>query len=551
MKRLILRGGKVLDVRSGALREADVAVEGDLIAEIGPGLTGDREVDCRGKFLIPGLIDAHMHIESTLVTPRSLAASLVRKGTTTCIADPHEFVNVKGAAALRWLVSAVRELPVTYEIMIPGAVPATPFDTNGAGKFLARDMAEFLGADGVLGLGEMMCFREVLANDREALNKLALWRGHPIDGHAPGLTDEENARYCAAGILTDHECTTFEEALSKLLAGLYVLIREGSGAQNLRAIVTGMLQNGIPFDRCCFCTDDKHLADIEAQGHINHCVNLAIECGMAPTEAIRVATCGAADIYGLGDLGELAPGKRADILVCESLARIEPELVVKDGRIVDDAWLTALPDVRPAPELLDTVHLGALTPERLAVPAHARDHVIGMVSGQLLTEHLFEALPQKDGYFVPDQNFNKLIVAERHGRNGNVAACALKGFGLRGGAVATSVSHDSHNLIAAGDNDADLIAAARRVETMHGGFAVVSGGEILAELALPVCGLVSELPSSEVRRKADEVIAAARSLGTRDGVDPVTNLSFLALPVIPSIRLLDTGLFDADRFEML
>ncbi len=551
MERLILKGGSVLDVRRGELLRADLAVAGGKIVEIGPALAGTRCIDCGGKFLLPGLIDAHMHIESTLVTPRTLSFLLAKKGTTTCIADPHEFVNVKGAAALRWLTGAVRGLPVTYKIMVPSSVPATPFDTNGAGKFLARDMAEFLGAPGVLGLGEMMCFRDVLEGKKEAMDKIALWRGHPIDGHAPGLSDEENVRYRAAGVLTDHECTTCADALSKLRAGLCVLIREGSGAQNLRSIVGGLRAQGVPLDRCCFCTDDKHLADIETQGHVNHCVNLAIECGVAPAEAIRMATLGAAEIYGLDEIGELMPGKQADILVCDSLERVDPSLVLKEGRVVDDSWLQTAPELPAAPELLDTVRLGELTSARIAVAAHEQDPVIGMVEGQLLTDHLVERLPQRDGLFLPNEIYNKLIVAERHGRNGNVAACALKGFGLRGGAVATSVSHDSHNLIAAGDNDADLIAAARQVEAMHGGFAVVSGGRLLAALALPVCGLVSEQPAAQVERGAQAVIDAARALGVPEGLDPVINLSFLALPVLPSLRLLDTGLFDADRFEML
>lgn len=548
---LVLKNARVLDVFTDAFYPADVAVCGEEIVGVGPGYRGRREIDCRGRYLIPGLIDAHIHIESTLATPCELGRQVVRKGTTTCVADPHELVNVKGAAALRWLLAAAADTPVRYEVMLPSAVPATPFDTNGAGRFTAADMAPFAADPGVRGLGEVMCFHEVVDGAPEAWDKLALFRGRPIDGHAPGLTGRALNLYRASGVMTDHECTTADEALEKLRAGFSILIREGSGAHNLDALVAGLLAHPAAFAHCAFCTDDKHMDDIAARGHINYCVNRAVALGVDPVTAIKMASTVPAALYGLQDRGAIFAGCKANLLLVDDPRRIEPVLVITRGAEVTDGWLAAFSEPPIPAELLDTVHFPPLTPARLAVPARAENDVIALVPGQLLTEHRRAAVPAKDGRFIPDETYAKLCVVERHGRSGGAAACPVTGFGLRGGAIATSVSHDSHNIVAVGDNDADLIAAIERLRVLHGGYAVVSGGRVLAEIALPVAGLITPEPAAAAEEGSAAVRAAARKLGVPEDIDPIANLSFLALPVIPHIRLLDTGLFDVDNFRLM
>ncbi len=547
---LVLKNGLVVDVCGGDILACDVAVCGDRIVGLGC-YEGEREVDCTGLYILPGLIDAHMHIESTLASPCELGREVLKKGTTTCIADPHELVNVKGAAALRWLLAAVARTPVDYRIMIPSAVPATPFDTNGAGMFTAQDMREFLDHPLVLGLGEVMCFKDVLAGRQHILDKLALFAGRPVDGHAPGISDREAQAYALAGIMTDHECTDYAEAARKLRAGMSVLIREGSGAQNLEAIVRGLLAEGKSLAGCAFCTDDKHLDDIATLGHINYCINRAISFGADPVDAIAAATVRPARIYGLRDRGAVLPGLRADLVLSRKLDRIEPVRVLRGGEFVDEAYLARFTDLPCPAELCDTVRFAPIDPARLVVPAGEKNHVIGTVPGQILTEHLFEPVPSENGLFIPAGPYAKLAVIERHGRNGNVAAAPIKGFEIHGGAVATSVSHDSHNLIVCGDNDADILAAAERVRALHGGYVVVQHGRVTAELPLEICGLMSARPAAELEKGVAAVTEAARRLGVPAGIDPVITLSFMALPVIPNLRLLDTGLFDVQRFEMV
>ncbi|MEG2083840.1 MAG: adenine deaminase C-terminal domain-containing protein, partial [Oscillospiraceae bacterium] len=357
--------------------------------------------------------------------------------------------------------------------------------------------------------------------------------------------------YRLSPILTDHECSTFEEALDKLRAGMHILIREGSGAQNLEAIVSGMLEHELPFDCCSFCTDDKHISDIDTLGHVNHCVNRAISLGMHPVYAIKAATINTARRYGLHDVGAVSAGMRADIIVTDNLEKIEPEIVFKDGNAVSSSMFDAFEEF-PVPEpLRHSVLFDSLTTKRIAVEAGDSNHVIGTVQGQLLTEHLVEHLPQREGIFQPNKLYNKLVTAERHGKNGNIAACALKGFGIERGAMATSCSHDSHNVVAVGDNDADIITATDRLRELQGGYVVVREGKVTAELSLPIGGLITDACGAEVSRRTSTVIAAARALGIPDGIDPLTNLSFMALPVMPSLRLLDTGLFDVDTYRLI
>lgn len=547
---LVLKNGFVVNVFTDEIIEADVAIQDGLIVGVGD-YEGDFELDCSNMFLIPGLIDAHMHIESTMLTPLGLSRIVLPRGTTTLIADPHEIVNVSGAAGLGYMLGACEEAPVNIHVMAPSSVPATPFDTNGAGSFDAAALRRFARDKRVLGLGEMMNFREVIDGDAESEAKLRLFEGKPIDGHAPGITWLETQYYRLAGVETEHEVSTYEDALAKLRAGFHLHIREGSGAKNLEPIVKGMLANGIPFDCCSFCTDDIHVEDIVSGGHMTRCVNLAIRLGMQPIDAIKCATINTALVYGPKDIGAISAGMRADIIVASDIMDIQPAMVFKDGKAVTPDFFKPYKEVKVPRELRRSVKLGELTSERIALRADGESHVIGLVPDTLLTEHLMRKLPEKAGCFAPDAEFNKLVVAERHGVNGNVAVSALAGYGLERGAVAASVSHDAHNVVAAGVSDGDIILACERLAELEGGYVVVADGEIKAELALPVAGLMTTESEAAVRRKTRELVEAARALGVRKGVDPLITLSFLALPVIPSLRLLDTGLFDVDKYEFV
>lgn len=548
---LVLKNARVLNVFTRRFVTADVAVSNGRIAGVGQ-YSGPVQRDCTGLFVCPGFVDAHLHIESSMATPFELARAVLPWGTTTLVADPHEIVNVCGAAGVSWLLDATEDLPVNAYVMLPSSVPATPFETNGA-DFTAADMAPFWDHPRVLGLGEVMCYTAVTAGDEVILGKLdaAKAAGKTADGHAPGLSGRDLQTYAAAGIATEHECTTFAEAREKLEAGLAVLIREGSAAHNLPALVTGLLESDLPTERCAFCTDDKHLDDIARDGHIRWNVRLAIALGMAPEEALCMASYHAARLYGLdGELGAVAPGRRADLVLLDDLTDVHVCGVYKDGVPAEACF--AGRRAAPVPEvLLHTVRVAPLSPARLALPAAGPVHCVELVPGQIVTRDAYEEVPSRDGLFAPDSVYSKLCVIERHGKNGNVSVCPLKGYGIRGGAVATTVAHDSHNVIAAGDNDGDILLAVEALRQMGGGYVLAAGGEVLGRVPLAVAGLLSTAPWEETQAATAAILQKAHAMGIPPTVDPFITLSFLALPVIPTLRLTDRGLFDVERFALL
>ncbi|MEA4911059.1 MAG: adenine deaminase [Oscillospiraceae bacterium] len=546
---LVLKNGYVINVFTEEILKADVAIVDDLIVGVGD-YEGKKEIDCTGKYIAPGFIDVHMHIESTMVMPLELSKALLKRGTTSIIADPHEIVNVKGKKAMRFLLDSIKGAPMNFLIMVPSSVPCTGFDTNGSGPFLAGDMEEFVGAPNVLGLGELMCFHDVINSEPNALAKLQLFKKDLRDGHAPGITGKEIQSYRLAGVNNDHECVDFAEVREKMRAGFNIYIREGSAARNLESIVKGILEHHIPFEQCAFCTDDKHLEDIDHEGHIDHCVRKAIALGVPPIKAIKMASLFPARMCRLRKLGAVGARFKADIVVLDSLEQVNPLFVIKSGHLITDDYLNSVHYTVTDKELLNTVQYGELTPERLALPRREKNHVISLVKDQLLTEHLLESIPGNE-MFIPDAVYSKVAVLERHGKNGNVAVAPLKGFGIKNGAVGSSVSHDSHNVVIAGDNDADIILAARRIRELGGGYVVTSGGEVKAELPLPIAGLMSDQPKDVVEACVHRILDAAAALGVSEDIDPMITLSFVALPVIPSIRLLDTGLFDVEKFDMI
>lgn len=547
--KLVFKNAQVVNVFTKQVEQADVAVEACVIAGVGQ-YSGEEEVDCTGLYLCPGFVDAHIHVESTMAVPYEFARAVAMSGTTTVVADPHEIVNVCGAPAVEWLLKASEALPVDIYWMMPSSVPATPFETNGA-PFTAQEMAPFAQmGPRVAGLGEVMCYPDVVAGTGEIYGKLALFAHKHIDGHAPGLSGKALAAYAAAGIETEHECTSFAEAKEKLAAGLAILVREGSAAKNLTAIVEGLLKEGLPTDRFLFCTDDKHLDDIAREGHIRWNVHQAVQLGMPVVDAICMASYNAARVYGLKGVGAIAPGYRADIVLLDDWKQVHVHAVYKDGVPVEQKIAAARRVPAPA-ALTHTMHFAPVTPQQLALPVQGKAHVIEMVPYQIVTRHAVEPVPSENGLFRPNKTYSKLCVIERHGRGGNIAVCPLKGYGITGGAIATSVAHDSHNIIAAGDNDGDIALAVNHLQKTGGGYALAAGGRILGALALPVGGLMSEAPWEQTRDETNAILKQAAKMGIPYHVDPFISLSFMALPVIPSLRLTDRGLFDVDTFAFV
>jgi adenine deaminase len=517
-------------------------VSGDTIAGVGR-YEGRREIDCRDLYLCPGLIDAHCHIESSMAVPAEFSRAVLPSGTTTLIADPHEIVNVCGAQGFQFMLIDAARAVCDIFYMIPSCVPATEFETSGA-AFAAPDMRPFLRHPRVLGLAEVMCFPDVVSGNKAVLNKIRLFRNRIIDGHAPGLGGNALQAYAAAGISTDHEATTFSEAAEKARAGLAVLVREGSAAHNLRDILKGVVESGLSTRRFLFCTDDKHLDDIRREGHIVHNVRMAIKLGVPPVEAVAMATYNTAEHYGLRDRGAVAAGRRADLLLLSDLAAMRIEGVYRGGVSAGELLKKPHDPPRIPDAVLHSVHLKPVAPDDLRLKVVGKTDVIGMIPSQLLTRHLLEVVPATGGYFMPSAVYAKLCVLERHGKNGNIAVAPLKGYGIRGGAVATTVAHDSHNVIAAGDNDRDIAVAVNHLRETGGGYAVAQDGIVTGSLPLKVTGLMSNEPCETVERQMRIILDTAKKLQIAKGMEPFISLSFLALPVIPTLRLTDRGLID-------
>lgn len=539
---LVFKNANVVNVFTQEIIRADVAVTGGRIAGVGR-YGGPREIDCTNLFLCPGLIDAHCHIESSMAVPTEFSRAVLPSGTTTLICDPHEIVNVCSAQGLRFMLDSAERSVCELFYMLPSCVPATAFETSGA-SFTADDMRAFLREPRVLGLAEVMSFPDVVAGSGAVLDKIRLFKNHRIDGHAPGLAGNALQAYAAAGISSDHEAATFAEAMEKARTGLAVLVREGSAAHNLTAVMKGVVKTGLSTRRFLFCTDDKHLDDIRRDGHVIHNVRMAIRLGVPPAEAISMATFNTAQHYGLHDRGAIAAGRRADLLLLSDLNSMCVEAVYRSG-VTADTLLSRPADAPPVPDdILNSVHLKPVTPDDLKLRIAGKTDVIGMIPHEILTRHLREEVPTVDGFFRPNAEYSKLCVLERHGKNGNIAVAPLKGYGVRGGAIATSVAHDSHNVIAAGDNDRDIAAAVNNIRAIGGGYAVVQNGAVTGSLPLRVAGLMSAEPYQAVERGTRAILEQAKKLHIAEGLDPFISLSFMALPVIPTLRLTDKGLVD-------
>lgn len=539
---IVLKNGNVLNVFTEEIRKADVAICNDMIVGVG-SYEGEQEIDCTGRYLVPGFLDAHMHIESCMVAPGELAKVLAKAGTTTIIADPHEIVNVSGSKGMDYFLKSAGNLLVNVFFMLPSSVPATDVETNGCGEFLATDMMKYVDHSRVLGLGETMRFMECCEGERRMSDKLELFSKKHIDGHAPGITGKAVQAYRLAGVENDHECSTPEEVLDKLRAGFHIYIREGSGAKNLETLLETLLQAKVALDRCAFCTDDKHIEEIRKEGHISTCIRKAIGMGVPAVKAYKMASYQTAEFYGLKNYGAIGAGYHADIVFLDNLSEVRPVDVMKDGRILTESDYEKDYSVQIPEELLHTVHLGKVTKEQIQLACNGKMDVIQMNPHQIVTTHLQEEVPTEHGYFCPNEIYNKICVLERHGKTGEIGIAPLKGFGIKGGAVATSVAHDSHNLIAAGDNDTDILLAIQAVRENQGGYAIAAGGKAVDVLPLPIAGLMSSRPWEEVTEKVAAMLDKAAQLGISSDIDPFITLSFMALTVIPEIRVTERGIY--------
>ena len=546
---LLLANARIVDVFSGEIIPGSVAVSGGRIAGIG-AYPARRTVDLGGRYLAPGLIDAHVHIESAMAGVGEFARAVVVRGTTAVVADPHEIANVLGAAGIRYMLESARGQPVEVYYTLPSCVPATDMETAGA-RLTAADLEPFFSDPRIVALGEMMNYPGVLHGDPEVLKKIEAARRHgkPVDGHAPGLSGKNLATYVAAGITSDHECTTAAEALEKLSAGMHVMILEGTGARNLSALLPIVTERSSR--RLMWCTDDRHPHDLLNEGHVDSIVAAAIRGGVAPVTAIRMATLNPAERFGLTHLGAVAPGRQADLVVFSDPAAFRVEEVYARGELVASHGRLSAGVRTPAPVPVPPsmkVDLSALDFSLTAGGRRLR--VIEVIADQIVTRQSIASAPVAGNRLVsdPSRDLLKIAVVERHTGSGRVGLGVVRGIGLRQGALASSVAHDSHNIIVAGATDADMRAAVEAVVEMGGGIAAAAGGQVVARLALPVAGLMSLEPVQAVSAAMDRLVCAARDLGS-PLKDPFMTLSFLALPVIPELKITDRGLVDVREFK--
>jgi adenine deaminase len=545
---LVLKGGRMFDLISGELVETDVAICGDTIVGTFGIYAGRREVDVSGKVLVPGFIDTHLHIESSLVTPFEFDRCVLPRGVTTAICDPHEIANVCGLEGIRYFLDASTRTLMDIRVQLSSCVPSTHMETTGA-RLEAPDLIPLMDHPRVIGLAEFMNYPGVLMQDAGCMAKLEAWNGRHIDGHAPLLRGKDLNGYLAAGIRTEHEATGYEEGLEKLRKGMRVLIREGSVSKDLHALVGLLTERHSPY--LCLCTDDRNPLDIAEHGHLDWIIRTAIALGAPPLAVYRAASLSAAEAFGLKDRGLIAPGRRADIAVIDGLADCHVSQVFAGGVEVTDAAFAARETLAPVarhsvkarPVTADSFRTGG---NRVETP------VIGILPGKIITEHLNCDIAPVDGDKRPDlaRDLIKIAVVERHGVNGNIATGFVKGFGLQRGAIASTVCHDHHNIAVVGADAADMAVAANRLGQIEGGFVVVEGGKVLAELALPVAGLMSLQPFEAVHQELIALRAAAKSLGVTLE-EPFLQLAFLALPVIPHLKITDHGMVDVDRFEVI
>jgi adenine deaminase len=547
---LVLKNGTVVNVFSGETYPADVAICDETIAGIG-SYSGENEVDCRGKFIAPGFLDGHMHIESSMVTVWEFAKTVVPRGTTTIMADPHELANVLGTEGIEYVLKTAKYQPLSVYVMLPSCVPATDLETSGA-RLKAVDLLPYLDSPWVLGLAEMMNYPGVINESPEVIEKLRVVGSKIIDGHAPRLSGKDLNAYIAAGIGNDHECTTVAEAQEKMRLGMHIAVREGSVTRDLLNLLPLIKPENA--DRFFFCTDDRTPADLMTRGHIDSMVRTAIGAGLDPVLAIRLASLNTARYFGLQKVGAIAPGWVADVLILGDLKDCVVEKVYRRGHLVaEKGYLLGTKPMTSMIQVRDSVHIRPLGDDSFRIVAKKnRVRIMELIPDQIITRQIFDEPKRENGDVVSDtqRDILKIAVIERHHATGNIGLGLVKGFGLKSGAIASSVGHDAHNINVVGTNDADMRAAVEQIAKMQGGFAVANNGKILASVPLPIAGLLSDKPLPDVKEQLDAANAAAAKLGYKIK-EPFMALSFMALSVIPELKLTDRGLVDVNQFKIV
>ena len=552
---LVIKNANIVNVLSEEIYKGDIAIVDGVIAGIGENYSGEKEIDVNGAFVSPSFIDGHVHLESAMMLPKEFASVVLPAGTTTVIIDPHEISNVLGLHGISFMHEAVKNLPMDVYTMLPSCVPATPFETSGF-DLNSYDLSLLIDKPWVLGLAEMMNFPGVLNLDNNVMAKLELAKSKEkrIDGHAPYLSGKDLCAYVASGVKSDHECTTPEEAIERIRLGMYVMIREGTAAMDLDALLP-VLKN-CNTRKCIFVTDDRHPSDLKE--HINGMVRRAVEAGVDPIKAIQVASLNTAEYFGLQNLGAIAPGYKADLLVLPDLKSFKPDIVMKNGNVIAHNGKLAVEI--PQGEALavrNSVNVRWITPEDFKISVNEPDGKIGVkalevIPHQLITKSVETEALVEDGNAISniENDTLKICVIERHRATGNIGKGFVKGFNLKCGAIASTVAHDSHNMIVIGTNDADMYTAAVALIKCKGGKVVVKDGEIISELALPIAGLMSDREFDYVVDKCEELNQAAHSIGCELN-DPFMTMGFLSLPVIPELKITDKGVFDTNKFDFI
>ena len=548
---LVIKNANIVNVLSEEIHKADIAIVDGIIAGIGENYSGEKEIDIQGAYVTPSFIDGHVHLESTMMLPSEFAKVALPAGTTTVIIDPHEISNVLGLHGISFMHEAVKNLPLDVYTMLPSCVPATPFETSGF-DLNSYDLSLLIDKPWVLGLAEMMNFPGVLNQDNNVMAKLELAksRGKCIDGHAPYLHGKDLCAYIASGVKSDHECTTPDEAVEKLRLGMYVMIREGTAAKDLDALMPVLKTCNTR--KCIFVTDDRHPADLKE--HINGMVRRAVEAGVDPVKAVQIASLNTAEYFGLKNLGAIAPGYKADLLILPDLKTFKPDLVIKNGVVAAEngKLIAELPE-NEALAVRNSVNVRWITPEDFRIEANgSKVTALEVIPHQLITKSVVSEVKIEDGNAVSniDNDTLKICVIERHRATGNIGKGFVKGFNLKCGAIASTVAHDSHNMIVIGTNDADMYAAAVALIKCKGGKVVVKDGEVISELPLPIAGLMSDRDFDYVVNKCEELNKTAHSIGCKIE-DPFMTMGFLSLPVIPELKVTDKGVFDTNKFDFI
>lgn len=550
---LLIKNGRVLNVFTGEIERKEVAIFDGVIIGL-DDYPAKKTIDLRGDFLCPGLMDGHVHIESSLVTLPQFARTVVPQGTTSVVIDPHEIANVLGVDGIRYMAQSAQGIPLNVFIMVPSCVPATSMETSGS-LLTAEDLKPLLKEPWAIGLAEMMNFPGVIYRDAEVLKKIEMAAGKRIDGHAPSLSGKPLNAYLSAGIRSDHECTTAKEAKEKLKNGMWIMIREGSTARNLRDLIP--LVNLKNSKRFLFVTDDRHPKELLKEGHLNSMIRQAVRLGIDPVLAIQMATINVAEYFQLDQLGAIAPGFRADLMSFDHLGRFEVKKVFKDGILIAENGKILPRSIKPSPSFKlkgrHELQIKAMDENAFVLRSNQPTaKVIQIIPDQIVTKKVLKNVVLKEGVAFPDlqQDVLKIAVVERHRATGNIGIGFVQGFGLKNGAIGSTVAHDSHNLVVVGTNDQDMLTVVEAIKTMGGGIAVVSGRKVLAELPLPIAGLMSEESVSQVNRKLETLQRAIRDLGCKLP-DPQMTLSFLSLPVIPELKITDKGLVDVKQFKIV